>query len=129
MNTLVILATIFLFHPIRANASEEYGDIKGCGRYKVAGIIRKADKSIIQIVINEKTGSEYRFIPKAGELNRFVGFIDVPVSFDVLITKLDGTRGEMSNPQNMALIAPNPLNPTLSSGFKLLDKKVCVGKK
>lgn len=108
-----------------ALAEETYGAIKGCGRYKVAGIIRKNKEHGIHLVVNEKTASEYQFKPASGELPKFVGFIDLPIKLETSVTKLDGTKGEVASPSGIKPIVPDPLHPNLNSGFILIEQKKC----
>lgn len=123
-------AILFLLITIshRASSVESYGSIKGCGRYKVGGIIRKHPKDTLRLIVNEFSNSQFQFKPATGELSNFAGYIDIPIELEVDIQKLDGTRGEVLNPSRIKPIVPNPLRPTLQSGFILIEEKKCEGK-
>jgi hypothetical protein len=110
-------------------AEEIFGSLQGCGHYKIAGIIRKSKSFGVDIVVNEKTQSEYNFKPAAGELPRFVSIFDVPVSFEADVVSLDGTKGLLANGANFRPILPNPLDPRKSSGFIKLKERNCEIKK
>lgn len=107
------------------SASDLYGSLKGCGRYKIAGIIHKSKTFGVDIIVNEKTQSEYLLKPAPGELPRFVSIFDVPISFEADVVSIDGTRGLVANGANFRPILPNPLNPNQSTGFILLNEKTC----
>jgi len=112
-----------------SDASEIYGSLKGCGHYKIAGIIRKAKTFGVDIIVNEKTQSEYSFKPAKGELPRFVSIFDVSVSFEADVVSIDGTKGLLANGSNFQPILPNPLEPSKSSGFVLMNEKKCESMK
>lgn len=119
---LIILFFVFFTSSF---ANEIFGEIKGCGTYKIAGIIRKDPQDGVHLVVNEKTASEYQLKPAQGELPSFVGNIDIPITMKVKIIKLDGTHGVISTPTESKLLIPNPLNPKKNSGFILLNKNKC----
>ena len=108
-----------------SEASEHYGGIKGCGLYKMAGVIRKDPTDILDLVVNEKSNSEYRFKPAAGELPKFAGFIDRPITLQVEVTSLNGSRGDVSAPKNITDRVPDPLHPSVDTGFILMKKRKC----
>ena len=119
------IVTLMLSSLNYLGAAEIYGAAKGCGRYKIAGIIRKNKDRGILFVVNEKTKSEYNFKPAAGELPKFVAYTDVPIRMEANITKLEATRGEVANPSKIVPMVPDPLNPNLNSGFILINQKKC----
>ena len=112
-----------------SSAAEIYGSLKGCGRYKIAGIIHKSKTFGVDIIVNEKTQSEYLLKPAPGELPRFVSIFDVPISFEADVVSINGTRALVASGANFQPILPNPLNPSQSSGFILLSEKKCESKK
>ena len=109
----------------RASATDFASSPKGCGRYVVAGVIHKNKGFGVTLVVNEKSQSEYRFKPASGELPRFVAILDLPVSLELSIVKLNGMSGEVAGAHEMSLIAPQPLEQHKSSGFKLIEEKPC----
>ena len=128
MSKLLFLSLGFLCLNSIVYAEEIFGSLKGCGHYKIAGIIHKSKSFGVDIVVNEKTQSEYLFKPAPGELPRFVAIFDVPVSFEADVVSIDGTRGLLSNGANFRPILPNPLMPQKSSGFIKLKEKKCESK-
>ena len=109
-----------------AFAGQYFGEFKGCGRYKLAGIVRKNHASLIAIIVNEGTKSQFVFIPKEGEKGNYIGYLDLPFSTEVSIIKIDGTKGVLANPKNSKRIYPNPIDPRTSSGFIQLEKSECL---
>jgi hypothetical protein len=128
LSKLVFLFLILMLGST-AYADDVYGSLKGCGRYKIAGIIRKSKTFGVDIIVNEKTQSEHVFKPAPRELPRFVSIFDLPVSFEADVVSIDGTRGLLANGSNFQPILPNPLEPKKSSGFILLSEKKCESKK
>ncbi|MEI7973327.1 MAG: hypothetical protein WCH11_03065 [Bdellovibrio sp.] len=109
----------------RADTTEFESSPKGCGRYLVAGIVQQNQGFGVTVFVNQGTQSEYRFTPARGELAGFYGFLDFPVSLELSIIRLNGRTGEVAEAQDMRLLAPNPMNPKKSNGFKLIQGWPC----
>ncbi len=107
-------------------AGQYFGEFKGCGRYILAGIVRKNHTNLVVIIVNEGTNSEFVFTAKEGEKGNYIGHIDLPFSTEVSIIKIDGTKGVLSNPINSKRIYPNPIDPRTNSGFIQLTKSECL---
>ncbi len=121
LSLLILVST--LGYPVYA--TESYGSFQGCGSYKIAGVIRKDPDTAVVLVVNEKTGSEYRFKPAPGELPRFASYLDTPITLSVDVIQSKGHRGVISHPSDLNPMAPDPIHPHLNSGFLILKKRKC----
>ena len=124
MKNVAIISLLIAFYST-SEASERYGGVQGCGAYQVAGVIRKDSLDILDLVVNEKTKSEYRFKPAPGELPKFAGYLDQAIKLQVEVTLLNGNKGEVANPKNIHHRVPDPLHPSLDTGFILVKKRSC----
>ena len=96
--------------------------ITECGEYTANGVVR-AKQEGIQLIVNEKTQSEYVVTMSTSEQGQLGGYIDRDVTIElVLDKKFNGQSGSTSKIISSKSRIPNPLYPG-DTGFKL-DKKV-----
>lgn len=100
----------------------------GCGEYHFKGILRKTPNTISKItyIVHENTKSEMRFSVSeiADEVNLSL-FLNVPTEFTAKILKImDGTKGVISDPNEISKRLPNPLG-NRDTELKKLNTKKC----
>lgn len=96
--------------------------ITECGEYTASGVVR-AKQEGIQLIVNEKTQSEYVVMMPTSEQGQLGGYIDRDVTVQLLLDKkFSGQIGSASKIISSKTRIPNPLYPG-DTGFKL-DKKV-----
>ena len=104
--------------------------LKDCGQYQIWGVVRKTYKQGGLVVkINEHSKSEYNLEISKKDRLKFAGFIDRSFTGEGEISKIDGTKALISNPQKLELRVPDPINPLRDSKLELLDKHGCINEK
>jgi hypothetical protein len=106
-----------------ANAADWTG-FKGCGLYKVNGVVR-FQKNIPVLIVNEKTRSEITIHVPIKNEPAITSHIDMPVEAQVQLNKaMNGSigEGEVLSAQNRL---PHPLNP-MDTGLTFIKKGECL---
>lgn len=122
---ILINFIILFFSPVRA---EYVGAPTNCGRYEIAGIVEKNKDGIGYLYkVNKGTMSEHNLIISQEIEPKVVSYIDRPSKIKAkLLMKFDGTKGEISNIEEISMRIPNPLEPMNDNGFKFLSKESCI---
>jgi hypothetical protein len=127
MGLIYLLPLFLLLNAPFADASETYSNyIKSCGQYLISGIIKKDPDHVLVLIVNEKSKSEYRLIPNSGELDKFAGQIETPITLVAKVIGLNGHSGVVSNPSRIRPRIPNPLSRDQDTGVKLIKVTQCT---
>lgn len=114
------MLTIFIFSFDVHSAQTEK-----CNRYQIFGYVKKDAKSIIKLVINEKTKSEIQLSVSKSALSALVGHLDNFISAEISADQFNGYTGVVSNPSNIKLAVPDPLMLKKRATFELIEKADC----
>lgn len=102
-----------------------YAEEKNCGTFSYQGIVKIVDKKM-NLIINEKTLSEYTFVLTTKQEAELAPYLNKPVQGEVEILKVDSPYVI----KDFKIISSdrgtiNPLVPTENSYLKPKTQKVC----
>ncbi len=120
MKNLIYL--MILLFPLYAYSER----VKKCDLYHVVGYVKKDAKSILKLVINEKSKSEIQLFISTSNISKFSAYLDTFISAEVSVNQFDGFTGVASDPINIKLSVPDPLLIKNDDSFKLVSKKGCA---
>lgn len=120
----ILSSLIMSILPLIALAN--YGELKSCGDYEIAGTVVKDSKSTLKVLVHEGTKSEYQIYVSSNELASVAGYLNRDVVFSAYVDSIDGTKLHATNFEDFKNRIPNPLEMKGSTGFKLIKSKECV---
>ncbi len=104
-------------------AQTSWTGFKGCGLYRVRGIVRIQNNTPV-IVVNEKTKSEMVFTLPIPNEPKLSAYIDREMQANLLITEaMNGSKGKGVVKEIEARI-PNPIDPK-DTGINFITKSEC----
>ena len=117
----------FLFITLISSAPLFSQEFSGCGEYSFKGILRHDENAPLKMsyVIHEGTKSQMIFhLTEKVDVPKLALVLDLPSVFKAKIHKqMDGTKGTLKAPFEIARRYPNPLVSTDSGMTKIQDLK------
>lgn len=119
MKNITMLLMLFIPFNLYSAQAEK------CERYQIFGYVKRDAKSILKLVINEKTQSEIQLAVATSSLSAFAGYLDNFISAEISANQFDGQAGVAFDPKNIKLAVPDPLILKKRSTFELIKKADC----
>lgn len=118
---IMLLAPLLFIMSAKIKAEE-----KNCGVFSYQGTVKIVDKKM-NLIINEKTLSEYTFVLTVQQEAELAPYLNKPVKGELEIFKIDSPY----RIQNFKIISSdrgiiNPLVPTEHTYLKPVTQKVCA---
>ncbi|MBC7428710.1 MAG: hypothetical protein H7336_08880 [Bacteriovorax sp.] len=102
-------------------------EFSGCGEYIFKGVLKHDEHAHLKMiyVVNEGTKSQMTFnLIERDDVQKLALMLDLPSTFKASIIKnMDGTRGALSFPSEIASRFPNPLSKNETGITKIKNFK------
>lgn len=122
-----MIRRFFLFFSIVFSVSAFSQEFSGCGEYHFKGILKYDEKAPLKMsyIIHEGSLSQMIFyLVDKEDINMLAAVTEKPSQFKAkIVKKMDGTKGELRSPTEIALRFPDPLRSSDTGIAKIKNLK------